>query len=74
MNKPKREDFHDWCSVCKGKGTVSREYRRGGWAGENIIVQEQCPQCKGKKVWDDEMGYLKALERWIDEQDYSCKL
>lgn len=63
MERPKKEDFHDWCSECAGRGTVPVEYRRGGWAGENITVQEVCTQCKGKKVWDDEIGYLKALEK-----------
>lgn len=69
MEKPKREDYHDWCPECKGKGTVPRRYRRGGWAGENVTVQETCPTCKGKKVYDDEPRYYKDLEKWADNQE-----
>ena len=67
MKKPKKEDFHDWCPECKGEGTIPFYYRRGGWAGENVTSQKCCPTCKGAKVWDDVIGYLKAVEKWRDE-------
>ena len=51
MERPKKEDFHDWCPRCRGEGTIPVRYRRGGWAGENITIPESCHQCKGEKVW-----------------------
>lgn len=64
MPKPKKEDFTDWCSLCNGKGVVSKEYRQEGRSGGNVVKKEPCQQCEGKKVYFDEIKYLKAVIKW----------
>ncbi len=55
MGKPWDEVIKNYeailCPNCNGTGTVGVGYRRGGWAGENITVQETCPKCKGEKTY-----------------------